>query len=202
MSAKEPLLEVVVDKCKAYPVPVVMAVTKAVPSAPTRRHVRQRVAARRCCRLNRCLFLIFVILIGSGIILRPKSLAPLITSSDIYFTNGTVSSEKTLDVWNPNYYSVKMTDPVLEQWFLNCDCNNSCEWDLFGKYKHDGSINIRSRTNKQITTTSTQGPTSEALRYYAKTCIGDNLFVKFTSSWNSGGRKWKWHGPEYRIDCG
>jgi hypothetical protein len=197
MSIKEPLLEVVVNECKAYPTTKVMAVTTTQP----RVRVRQRVAARRCCVANRCFFLIFIILIGSCIIFRPNSLQPSITSSDMYFTNGTISTDKTLDVWNPNYYSVEMKNPVLEQWYLSCDCDDVCGWELFGKYEYDGEIDIRSRTSKQITTTSTTVPTPGALSYYAKRCLGDNLFIKFTSTWKIGDRKWKWYGAQYRIDC-
>jgi len=203
MSVKVPLLGVVVDEDDVYPMKMTTPRVIAAPSTMVpRQYVRQRVAARRCCIVNRWFCLFFFVLIGSGIIFRPKSLKPTITSSDIYFTNRTFATDKTLDVWNPNYYSVEMKNPILEQWFLSCDCDDVCGWELFGKYEYNGSINIKSRTNKQITTTSIEGPTSEALSYYAKRCLGDNLFIKFTSSWKAnGGQKWKWYGPEYRIDC-
>ena len=178
MSVKVPLLGIVVHEDDAYPTKMTTSKVILAPSATVpRQYVRQRVAARRCCIVNRWFCLFFFVLISSGIIFRPKSLKPTITSSDIYFT-------------------------ILEQWFLNCDCDDICGWELFGKYEYNGSINIKSRTNKQITTTSIEGPTSEALSYYAKRCLGDNLFIKFTSSWKAnGGQKWKWYGPEYRIDC-
>ena len=206
MSVKIPLLGVVVDEDDAYPTGTTMKMTThgaitAPPVTVSRQHTRQRVAARRCCIVNRWFCLFFFVLIGSGFILRSKALEPSITSSDIYFTNGTVSTSKTLDVWNPNYYSVEMKNPVLEQWFLSCDCDDVCGWELFGKYEYNGNVDVRSRTSKQITATSTSAPTPGALSYYAKRCLGDNLFIKFTSSWKSGGHKWKWYGSEYRIDC-
>jgi len=206
MSVKIPLLGVVIDEDDVYPTGTTTKMTTpgeiTTPVVTVSRpYVRQRVSARRCCIVNRWFCLIFIVFIGSGIIFRQKSLQPSITSGDIYFTNGTVSTSKTLDVWNPNYYSVTMKNPVMEEWFLNCDCEDVCGWELFEKYEYNGEVDIRSRANKQITTTSTTGPTPGALSYYAKRCIGDNLFIKFTSSWKSGGHKWKWYGAEYRIDC-
>ena len=197
MSLKDPLLEVVVSECESYPAQKVLPVTIVQPH----RRIRQRVAARKCCVANRCFFLFFLIFIGSGIIFRPKSLHPSITSSDMYFKNGTISTDKTLDVWNPNYYNVEMKNPVLEQWYLSCDCDDVCGWELFEKYEYRGKIDIKSSERSQIITTSTIPPTPGALSYYAKRCLGDNLFIKFTSSWKSGNRKWKWYGAEYRIDC-
>ena len=160
MSVKIPLLGVIVDEDDAYPTgTTTKTVTSKAIAAPTvtvsRPYVRQRVAARRCCIVNRWFCLFLFLLIGSGIIFRPSSLQPSITSGDIYFTNGTVSASKTLDVWNPNYYSVTMKNPVMEEWFLNCDCEDVCGWELFEKYKYNGEVDIRSRSNKQITTTST-----------------------------------------------
>jgi hypothetical protein len=192
MTNKEPLISVTVDN----------PINKNdIASTTPINYEEINETPRRSPMGNRWLCILFIIFFGASIIFIPTNLEPTVVSSDLYITNGTILNEKTFDIWNPNYYTTKMSDPIIKQWFMDCDENYDCPWVLFGKYEYDGIININGRTNKLIKPETIKNPSQSVLISYTRKCLQNDLIVYFTGSWTTNGRRWTWESDEYTIHC-